>query len=170
MLENGKREIFIMDINHENLRLVAGSRALEVPDLLPQYQQLLRVLHGEDFTCSNDAIEELFKSASEVLVFVLYEESVVGTAQVSFINTPPRRQAVVNNVVIDPKYHGHRFGKILMARVLLEAEAKWRDEAGLRIFLTNNPAKGNAGFYEKLGFTPRTVEAGNPTVVWEIVR
>jgi GNAT superfamily N-acetyltransferase len=160
-----------MSINHENLRLVVGSRAYEVPDLVAKYEMLMRVLHGEDFTCSDEAFDELLKSQSEVLVFIIHihEGSMLATAQVSLINTFPRRQAIVNNVVVDPKYQGLRLGKVLMARVLQEAEAKWRNESGLRIWLTNSPDKGNAGFYEKLGFSPRTVESGDLTVVWEVV-
>ena len=157
-----------MDINHENLRLVVGSRAYEVSDLVSQYEMLMRVLHGEDFTCNDEAFDELLKSQSEVLVFVIYDGGVIATAQVSYIHTLPRRQAIVNNVAVDPKYHGLGLGKLLMARVRQEAEARWRDTAGLRIWLTNSPDKGNAGFYEKLGFSPRTVESGDPTVVWEI--
>jgi len=158
-----------MEINHENLRLVVGSRAYEVPDLVSQYEILMRVLHGEDFSCSNEAFDELLKSQSEVLVFVIYEGAVLATAQASFIHTFPRRQAIVNNVVVEPKYHGLGLGKILMARVQQEAEARWCDAAGLRIWLTNSPDKENSGFYEKLGFYPRTVESGDLTVVWEFV-
>ncbi len=163
-----EKEFFIMDINHENLHVVVGSRAYEVPDLVSQYEMLMRILHGEDFSCSDEAFDELLKSQSEVLVFVIYEGAVLATAQVSYIHTLPRRQALVNNVVVETKYQGHRLGKLLMDRVRQEAEARWRDEAGLRIWLTNNPNKGNAGFYEKLGFSPRTVESGDLTVVWEL--
>jgi hypothetical protein len=36
----------------------------------------------------------------------------------------------------------------------------------LKLELTNSPSKNNAGFYESLGYTSRTKESGDETVVW----
>ncbi len=47
----------------------------------------------------------------------------------------------------------------------LSAWYSWKFSS-LRLTLTNAPGKGNAGFYEKLGFQARTKANQSETVVW----
>jgi GNAT superfamily N-acetyltransferase len=70
-------------------------------------------------------------------------------------------------VVTLPDYEGRGHGKQLMlyATSRLAAWYSWKFPR-LRLTLTNAPSKGNAGFYEKLGFEARTKANQSETVVW----
>ena len=102
-----------------------------------------------------------------VIIFVVAGGRIVSTAQGSYAEVFPTDHVYVNNVVTLEDCAGKGLGRIAMEALEKAVREKWgRQKQEMRMFLTNNPNKGNGGFYESLGYVARSAEKGNATVVW----
>ena len=147
---------------------IGGINWKEVPELLAQYNTLLRCLHKDSMeSCDVMTLYRILDSPSQHLFFVAAEGRLVSTLQMSLALVHPVGSLHVNNVVTLPEYEGRGHGKQLM-NYATEKLAAWYAAkfSHLRLTLTNAPNKGNAGFYEKLGFRARTKDNDAETVVW----
>ena len=115
-----------------------------------QYIEVLRVLHGDDFTVSSEQFNSLLNNSNEIIIFVIYERVILSTAQASLSKTPPKHHVYINNVATHSDYHERGLGGMCMEKLLAEIKKQWGSD--VIIELTNNPEKGNSGFYKELGF------------------
>lgn len=133
------------------------------------YQQLVDRLHGDTAQClRQEDFLQLLRDRNELLVFVVRAGQLVSTAHASLAKTPPSWHVYINNVVTHDDHEGQGYGRQVLDGVCRAATVRWGEngQRPLRFTLTNSPEKGNAGFYEALGFTARTKENRNETVVW----
>jgi GNAT superfamily N-acetyltransferase len=147
---------------------IGGLGWKQVPEILAQYNTLLQRLHGESMTaCDIMSLYRILDSSSEHLFFVVADGKLVSTLHMSLALVHPVSSLLINNVVTLPNYEGQGYGKLLM-NYATERLRGWYATKSIkvRLMLTNAPKKGNAGFYEKLGFLARTKESGRETVVW----
>ncbi len=147
---------------------IGGTNWKFVPDILEQYNTLLQCLHGETMeSCDVMMLYRILDSPSQHLFFVAAQGRLVSTLQMSLALVHPVSSLHINNVVTLPVYEGRGHGKQLM-NYATETPAAWYSAkcSRLRLTLTNAPDKGNAGFYEKLGFRARTRDNDAETVVW----
>ncbi len=132
-----------------------------------EYQGLMSRLHGDKQVFKLSFLHKLKKSPTTLIVFVVVEGKIVSTAQGSFAEVFPVDHVYVNNVVTAVDCDGMGYGRIAMSALEKAVRETWgRQGQELRMFLTNSPKKNNGGFYQSLGYTSRSVETGNPTVVW----
>ncbi len=95
------------------------------------------------------------------------DDKVISTAQGSYAELFPTDHVYVNNVVTLDNYRGKGYGKLAMEALESAARDKWgRQKQKIKMFLTNSPKKENGGFYESLGYSARSVENDNTTVIW----
>lgn len=135
--------------------------------ILRDYIEISQRLHGKDFCITAKELTRLLTDPKELVAFILLENKLVATAQASLLYTLPTLQVAVNNVVTHPDFGGRGLGKLVMSHLEHSVTQKWGDLQGsLRLSLTNSPQKGNGGFYEACGWTARTAENNNETVVW----
>lgn len=147
---------------------IGGAGWKQAPEILLQYNSLLRRLHGESMKpCDEMTLYRVLDSSSDHLFFIAVDGQLVSTLQMSLAMTHPVSSLHINNVVTLSDYEGRGYGKQLMqyATNRLAAWYSWKFPR-LRLTLTNAPSKGNAGFYEKLGFRARTKDNQSETVVW----
>lgn len=147
---------------------IGGANWKHRPEILEQYNELLRRLHGESVEpCDVMTLYRILDNSSEHLFFVAADGRLVSTLQMSLAITHPVSSLHINNVATLPDYEGRGYGKQLMeyACKRLVASYSWKFSS-LRLTLTNAPSKGNARFYEKLGFQARTKANQSETVVW----
>jgi GNAT superfamily N-acetyltransferase len=147
---------------------IGGAGWKQMPDILAQYNALLRRLHGESMTaCDIMSLYRILDNSSEHLFFVAADGKLVSTLQMSLALVHPVSSLLINNVVTLSEYEGRGYGKLLM-NYAAERLHTWYAAKSLkvRLILTNAPSKGNAGFYEKLGFLARTKANNCETVVW----
>ncbi len=147
---------------------IGGASWKQVPEILAQYNRLLQRLHGESVqTCDVMTLYRLLDSTSEHLFFIAADGQLVSTLQMSLALVHPVSSLHINNVVTLPAYEGRGHGKHLMNYAIEKLVAWYAAKfSRLRLTLTNAPSKGNAGFYEKLGFQARTKANQSETVVW----
>ena len=147
---------------------IGGINWKQVPGILEQYNALLRRLHGESAgACDVMTLYRVLDNTSEHLFFMSVDGQLVSTLQMSLALVHPVSSLHINNVATLSDYEGRGYGKQLMqyATNRLAAWYSWKFSS-LRLTLTNAPSKGNAGFYEKLGFQARTKANQSETVVW----
>ena len=147
---------------------IGGAGSKQVPEILVQYDRLLRRLHGESMQpCDVMTLYRILDNSSEHLFFIAVDGQLVSTLQVSLAIIHPVSSLYINNVATLSDYEGRGYGKQLVqyASDRLVAWYSWKFPR-LRLSLTNAPSKGNAGFYEKLGFQARTKANQSETVVW----
>jgi len=140
---------------------------IEITDTLcAEYNGLLFQLKHRDCNVSKEQLEEVqSRYSSEILLLMKSkDDDLIATAQASFICNPFRYTAYINAVIVDEKYRGHGFGKILMDELERRAKERWPNLE--KYILTSSPKKGTQGFYLKLGYRMRTKEAGDETIVY----
>lgn len=131
------------------------------------YQALMSRLHGDRQVFNLTFLRTIKKSNTTIIVFVVVNEHIVATAQGSYAELFPVDHVYVNNVVTAESHGGKGYGKLAMEALEESARNKWgRQKQTIKMSLTNSPKKGNGGFYESLGYTARSTESGNATVVW----
>ncbi len=136
-------------------------------DAVHAYTKIMRELHGPKFDMSPLHLRQLLNNPTELLVFVVRGNEILGTAQASLARTPPVQQVYINNVVLLPKYRGKGYGRSAMERLQSVSIARWSETSWpIRFVLTNSPEKANAGFYDRIGYRPRTEATNYATVVW----
>ena len=140
----------------------------DVSEVYRGYSELMREMHGDEFILDQRGFRLLIFEQTELICFVYEEQRMVATAHGSLSQAPPFQQVLLLNI---HTRHDHRFrGHATLATLTLMRTAKkrWGSDEVLRFFFTNNPSKGNAGFYESLGFTNRGPNSPNPTELWEM--
>lgn len=151
-----------------------GAEILEVlplADVTAGYNTVMRRLHREAFAASEQELQTLLTSETELIVLVVLDKTVVATAQATLNYTLPTVQALLANIVTHPDYGGRGLGRLVVESVEQAACERWSklSHKPFRIFLTNSPKKGNDGFYEALGYKARTEANNDLTVVWRKV-
>ncbi|MEK7462130.1 MAG: GNAT family N-acetyltransferase [Patescibacteria group bacterium] len=131
------------------------------------YQALMARLHGDKQVFKLPFLHKLKKSPTTIIIFVVMDDKVISTAQGSYAELFPTDHVYVNNVVTLDNYRGKGYGKLAMEALESAARDKWgRQKQKIKMFLTNSPKKENGGFYESLGYSARSVENDNTTVIW----
>ena len=132
--------------------------------VLPGYQRILRDLHGADYTITSRTMCRIMEDQHQIVVCLCSHDcrSILSTAQASLALVSPVQLVYINNVVTLSEYRGNGFGRQVLECIEATAVKKWSEcDWPLRFVLTNNPNKGNAGFYESCGYRAAS------TVVWE---
>jgi ribosomal protein S18 acetylase RimI-like enzyme len=114
------------------------------------YTNLLKELHAEQTPVMPEALEAFSKRPQELVVLLMKNTELLGTAQAS-LSFPALVPTVhISNVVVraDVRDQGH--GTRLMNAVVELSEQKWG--ASLVFWLTSQEKRGTKAFYEKLGF------------------
>jgi GNAT superfamily N-acetyltransferase len=139
-----------------------------VSELRSEYIVVLKRLHGDQFTVTQEEFEVLLDDSKELVAFVLIDSQLVATAQATLLRTPPQLQVYINNVVTHFDFGGLGLGRIVMEALEEAVKTQWGNggSRSINLSLTNSPKKSNGGFYEKLGWTSRGPDAVSPTVVW----
>ncbi|MCA9355688.1 GNAT family N-acetyltransferase [Candidatus Kaiserbacteria bacterium] len=148
-----------MEIKPQTIKVVVSE---EIFDHMPkaeaeeQYKYLMSVLHGRTATCRPVVLSTKRFCESEHTIFLLHRNIIVGTGQISLADTFPTPHVYINNIVISPFVQKLGLGARLMRELSMLAVRKWGgDDRTLRLELTNNPNKKNAGFYYVQGFRAR---------------
>ena len=138
-----------------------------LPGIKKKYESLLRQLYGQYLEITDQFFFDLLRAPSERLIFVISDEKLVATAQVTLSMTLPIQRVYVNNVVVEESLRGQGWGKILDGEITRTVIENWK-KAGkiVRMELTNSPKKENAGFYLSCGWQNRGADSEDPTVVW----
>jgi GNAT superfamily N-acetyltransferase len=157
-------------------RIVASARILISAEILgfmstkrvhEDYQALMNRLHGDKQVFKLPFLHRLKQSPTTITIFVVVDEKIVSTAQGSYAELFPTDHVYVNNVVTREGHDGKGYGKLAMKALERAARDTWgRQKQEIKMFLTNSPKKGNGGFYDSLGYSSRSVENDNATVVW----
>jgi ribosomal protein S18 acetylase RimI-like enzyme len=148
-------------ISAEILKCLSAKRVHE------DYQALMNRLHGNVQVFKLPFLHTIKRSPTTVVVFVVVGEKIVSTAQGSYAELFPVDHVYVNNVVTAEGCDGQGYGKLAMEALEVAARNKWgRQKQPLKMFLTNSPEKANGGFYVSLGYTARSTENNNQTLVW----
>jgi GNAT superfamily N-acetyltransferase len=149
-----------MEIHFNTIQELGLSETLRI-----RYTELLASLKGKEEQIPLEALQEVFdREDSELLVFMEVDGQIAGMAQASFLCVPSNYTAYINHVVVDASLRGKGLGAYLMEELQRRAKERW---PSLQKFtLTSSPAKGTQGFYTRLGYTMRTKEAGDETIVY----
>ncbi len=144
------------------------SSVKEVSELRDEYVAVSKRLHGDQFDVTPEEFQVLLDDPKELVAFALIDGQLVATAQATLLWTPPQLQAYINNVVTHPDFGGRGLGRLVMEELEGVAKAEWGNNGkrSVNLLLSNSPQKGNGGFYEKLGWTSRSHDSTNPTVMW----
>jgi hypothetical protein len=149
-------------------KTILSNSVVSFEQLLADYGQLLQRLHGTSCTVSEHELRGILKDPHELLAFVVAANQVVATAQATLLKTPPSWQVIVNNVVTAQAFAGRGFGRRVLCTLEQAVAIRWGESGSrrLKLMLSNSPKKANGGFYQALGWTARSPESDNPTVVW----
>lgn len=140
--------------------------ALPSEVLLRDYCDLLSHLAGKPVKCSLHELRSVISDRNELLIFLVEDARLVGTAQGTLAHVIPHWKLYVNNVVVSESQAGRGNGRALLAYLECEVVKRWPERRPMKLELTNSPRRENGEFYEKLGFRARTEEIDDPTVVW----
>jgi ribosomal protein S18 acetylase RimI-like enzyme len=134
-------------------------------DVLLRYNALRTQLKNRPYNVGLEELQEVQeRPGSELLLFLYIDEEIAGVAQVSYICSPESYAGYINNVVIDTQYRGKGLGSTLMEELQNRAIARW---PRLKKFvLTSAPYLNTQGFYQRLGYRPRTKESGDETIFY----
>lgn len=142
-------------------------RVAATRELLRDYQSLLdRLYPGRISDLPFDFFERLDADPYNLLVTRTVGQTIVSTAQATLIPVEPDWNILVSNVITNEDFDGGGHGRAVMEYLVKVVRQRWSRPDGRQpnIVLTNNPKKGNAGFYQKLGWVRV------PTQVWALPR
>jgi len=96
-----------------------------------------------------DALSEIIKSASTQLLMLRENGNWVGSISLVIYQIPTGRQARIEDVIVDSKFRGRGFGKILME----EAVRRARIAGAASLSFTSRPEREAANrLYQNMGF------------------
>ena len=98
------------------------------PGLFDEYLQLMKQLHGNNFTWSPGEFSELTHEKDELLVFLIdrVTGSALATVQITLARTQPRYHLYISNMVVGKKYRRQGHGHTLLYLAELSAIFEWR--------------------------------------------
>lgn len=153
-----------------NVKVAVGSDVLKYIDpeqLELDYCALLRQLHGADTECSTTEFAELLAARSELIVFMVNEGCLIAMGQASRIRTPPRHKVMIDNLVVATNHEADDLHKVVIERLLQEADQSWGSETPLVFFINISPTMENADWCRSMGFLPFSEAEGALQTVWE---
>ena len=130
-----------------------------------QYDQLLHLLYKNrtgPLVPGDSRMIDLLTDPKKLYIFILLDSTIVSTARCALDDGGPDWNALIGDVITRDGESYRRQGYASQSMNSLEQCAIdcWGWNRSLTSVLTNNPTKGNAGFYEYKGYHKV------PTQVW----
>lgn len=119
-----------------------------------QYCRLLEMLYtGRDGSVikREDMLRNL-KDPRKHYTFVVVGTQVVATARATLDDGGPDLNALVGDVIAHEDHRRQGYASLAEQALLAQSFARWSNGRSICYVLSNNPEKGNAGFYEANGW------------------
>lgn len=121
---------------------------------------------GNDRTVTRERIEYVLGSHDHIMLVCIEEAKLIGMTLGQRVTGINNSYMYIHDVVVNPDIRGGGVGSKLVTALMNAGKEKWPEI--VRIQLTSRPSRGAAGFFQKLGFRPRTKESEDETVVYVI--
>lgn len=113
---------------------------------------LLGQLSSRKLTLSDEWLHQIIDDGASRLFLLYHNESIVGMLTLGIYTAPTGRKAWIEDVVVDMKYRGRGFGRMLVQHAIDYA----RELSPIILMLTSNPARKEANaLYRAEGFKQR---------------
>ena len=119
---------------------------------------------GNDRTITRERMNYVKKSLDHLMLLAVQDDDLKGMTIAQKITGISNSYIYIHDIVVAEDQRGKGVGSNIIIKLMAESQKKWPE--AVKFQLTSRPSRGTGPFFQKLGFRPRTKEAGDETIVY----